>query len=99
MPTLSKLSDECKKCSNVKTCNNKRMAMCAVSEMAKQTAANLTAPLTSPLAAPIARPYTPITINIGEYGTIDTSLEEIKEKIAKSFMINSINMNCNSNKS
>lgn len=69
---VSKLSAKCQNCKLVDVCDNKRMAACA------------TLPLIEQITAPMAREYTPITINMGEYGTINTSAEEIKEKINKS---------------
>jgi hypothetical protein len=68
------------------------MEACALAELPKKATTNLTAPLATSLAAPMARKHTPITIHMGEYGDVDTSLEAIKEQISKSFMLNSINM-------
>lgn len=68
---LSKLSDECSKCKDKDNCNDKRMAACTAMIM----------PLTNTLSQPMLRQYTPIVINMGRYGSVDTSLEDIKEKI------------------
>lgn len=86
MSTLSRTAERCRKCPNVKKCNNKRLEACALAEMPKQSSINLTAPLTD-LSA-LAKIVTPITIHMGEYGYIDTTMEEINEKISKSLMIN-----------
>lgn len=82
--TISKLAEKCQKCRYVKQCDEKRMAACAVAELPPSNTANAVMPLTAPLSMSIARTYTPITINMGEYGTVNTSAEEIREKINKS---------------
>lgn len=87
MPTLSRTSEKCRKCSKVNSCNNKRMEACAVAELPKQTISNLTAPRTGIAVMPMSNPITPITIKMGEYGDIHTSLEEINEKIARALLI------------
>lgn len=93
MQTLSRTAEKCRKCPKVKNCNNKRMEACALAELPKQDAANLTTPLTGRVALPMAKPYTPITIHMGrQYGDIDTSLEAIKEQISNAFRINVIDM-------
>lgn len=70
--TISKISVKCQNCKLVDVCDNKRMAACA------------TLPLAGQITAPMAREHTPINIIMGEYGTINTSAEEIREKINKS---------------
>lgn len=92
--TISKLSDECKKCPHVNDCDNKRMVACAMREL-KPNIVDATAPITMPLAQPMWRIEHPITINMGEYGAIDTSLEEIAEKLKKDFYKN---LNCSFSK-
>jgi hypothetical protein len=81
--TISKLAEKCQKCKHVNQCDEKRMAACAIAELPPLNTASAVMPLTAPLSMPMAREYTPITINMGEYGTINTSLEEIKEKLEK----------------
>lgn len=94
MKTISKLSDKCKKCPHVNNCGNKRMVACALPEY-KSNRVDAIAPTTMPHAQPISRIENPITINMGEYGTINTSLEEIAEKIKKDLYKN---LNCSFNK-
>lgn len=93
--SLSKLSSKCKKCPNVKNCNNKRMEACALAEIPKLSTMNATNNTTMPLTQPILRTEHPVTINMGEYGSIDTSLEEIAEKLKKDFYKN---LNCSFNR-
>jgi hypothetical protein len=83
LQAISKLSDECKKCSHVDDCDNKRMVACAMKEW-KPIIADAAAPITMPLVQPMVRVEHPITINMGEFGTINTSREEIVESIKKS---------------
>jgi len=45
-------------------------------------------PNTEPLTQPLSRKYTSVTINMGEYGNINTSLEQINNQINKAFQIN-----------
>ncbi|SMB95415.1 hypothetical protein SAMN00017405_0397 [Desulfonispora thiosulfatigenes DSM 11270] len=90
--TLSKICDECKNCKNKDACNNKRMVACALAEMSKPNLESRTMPNTAPLRQPFTRKHTPITIKMGEYGNINTSMEEINNKISqqinKGFQIN-----------
>lgn len=89
MYLISKLSGECKKCPNKDTCNNKRMVACEVAEVENhKLMSNASAPLTNPLSNPILNKVTPITIHMGEYGDIHTTMEEIKKQVEKSLMIN-----------
>lgn len=84
MAPLSKLSSECQKCPHINNCDNKRMAACAISEW-KPCVVEPIAPITTPLVQPMTREEHQITINMGEYGKIDTSLEEITKKIERDF--------------
>ena len=88
MQTLSRTAEKCRKCSNAKNCNNKRMEACALAELPNQASASLTVPLTGLSALSMSNPVTPITIKMGEYGDIHTTLEEINKNIAKSLMLN-----------
>lgn len=94
MKTISKLSDECRKCSYLDNCDNNRMVVCAMEEW-KPNMADVVAPTITPLSQPMLRIEHPITINMGEYGTMNTSLEEISEKIKKDFYKN---LNCSFNR-
>ncbi len=93
MKTISKLSDECRKCSYLDECNNKRMAACAIEEY-KPNMDSATVLTAIPLSQPVKR-IDPITINMGESGTINTSLEEIAEKLKKDFYKH---LNCSFNR-
>jgi len=92
--TISKLSDKCKKCPHVNDCDNKRMMACALIQY-KPNRIDAMAPITMPHTQPISRVVNPITINMGEHGTINTPLEEIAEKIKKDLYKN---LNCSFNK-
>lgn len=89
MPSISKMSDECKKCPHVNDCDNKRM-VCAMIEC-KPNTADTTTSVTMPHTQSMIRVEHPITINMGEYGTINTSHEEVSEKLKKDFYKN---LNC-----
>lgn len=99
MSSISKLSKKCRKCHNVKSCSNKRIEACAFIKLPEKLSNACIAPSTSPLMAPVARVRNPVTIKMGDYGTINTSLEEIKEKIEKQFYGNAFDVNCSFNKS
>lgn len=60
--TISKLADKCKKCPNVKMCNNKRMEACALAEISKPNAVNTTVSATIPLTQPMLRAEHSVTI-------------------------------------
>ena len=93
MATLSRTAEKCRKCPNVKKCNNKRLEACALAEFPKQVSVNLTAPLTGNTVVQMSNPITPIVIKMGEYGNIHTSMEEINEKIAKALSVNACYFN------
>ena len=88
MNVVSKLHEKCEKCKCRENCNNKRMVACALAEIPKSNMKNATLPNTVPLAQPAARKHTPITIKMGEYGNINTSMEQIAERINKTLQIN-----------
>ena len=98
MSSISRLSEKCKKCPNVKKCNNKRMEACTFMEMPKKLSNSCSAPLTSTLSAPMARAHNLVTIKMGDYGDINTSMEEIKELIEKRFYGNIFDMKCSFNR-
>lgn len=86
MSTLSKLSEKCKKCSMVEICNNKKMeAETYIVKNSNNLMEKCSASLANQAMAPIMRMRNPITIKLGDYGTIDTSIEEIREKIERQF--------------
>lgn len=84
MATLSRTAEKCRKCPNVKNCNNKRLEACAMAELPKETGIAV---------LPMTNAITPIIIKQGEYGDIHTSLEEINEKIAKALSVNACYFN------
>lgn len=84
MATLSRTAEKCRKCPNVKNCNNKRLEACALAELPKKTGIAV---------IPMTNPITPITIKMGEYGDIHASIEEINEKIAKALSVNACYFN------
>jgi len=59
------------------------MVACAMMEFKPNISANATAPITVQLTQPMLKKEHSITINMGEYGKIYTSLEEIAEKLKK----------------
>jgi len=75
------------------------MEACAFMKLPKKLLNDCAAPVTSSLMAPVVRIRNPIAIKMGDYGTINTSLEEIKENIEKQFYGNAFDMNCGFNKS
>lgn len=86
MGAISKLSKKCKKCPYVKNCNNKRMEACAFMKLPKKLLNDCSAPLTSSLMEQATKPHTSVTIKMGDYGTVNTSMEEISEKIKKAIL-------------
>ena len=83
MTIISKLHEKCKKCKYKDSCNDKRMVACRLAEMQKPIMKSAAAPIAETFAQPIARKHTPITINMGEYGKIETSLEELQEQFKR----------------
>lgn len=92
MPSLSKLSDKCKKCHHVNDCDNKRMVACGMIEL-KPNVAESAASITMSVSQPMLRKQTPIIISMGEYGTINTSLEEMSEQLKKD-LYRSLSIEC-----
>ncbi|AOY53856.1 hypothetical protein [Clostridium perfringens] len=83
---LSKMDKKCKNCKHKDNCDNKRMVACSVAEIpqANMISATFTDNMV-PCGQPLMRKETPITINMGEFGKIETSLEEISESLKKDF--------------
>lgn len=98
MGAISRLSEKCKKCPHVDYCNDKRLEACAFVKMPGNASIKHTAPVISMSAIPMAMTHTPITINMGNYESINTSMEEINEKIKKQFYKNAFNINCGFNR-
>lgn len=94
MSTLTKLHEKCNKCKYKDSCDNKRMIACEIAELPKSNMMSSCVPNTEPLAQPLLIPNTPITINMGKYGTINTSLEEVQEQLKREFYKN-LNIGCN----
>ncbi|MDU3597750.1 MAG: hypothetical protein E7F68_22070 [Clostridium butyricum] len=94
MGSISKLSDKCEKCHYKDTCDNKRMVACAVVEQENNKLMdNVAAPLTNPLGNPMSNKVIPITIYMGEYGNIHTTMESIKEQVEKQLRIDVCSFN------
>lgn len=94
MPTLSRTAEQCRKCPNVRNCNNKRMEACAMIEAEKHKLINnASAPLTNSIGNPSSVTVTPITIHMGEYGNTNTTMENIKEQLEKQLRINACSFN------
>lgn len=94
MSTLTKLHEKCKKCKYKDSCDNKRVVACEIAELPKSNMMSSCVSNTEPLTQSLLIPNTPITINMGEYGTINTSLEEIQEQIRREFH-KELNIGCN----
>lgn len=81
---LSKMHKRCKKCKYKNICDNKRMVACNITEIPPANMISAT-PTNNmrPYGQPLMRKYTPITINMGEFGKRETYLEEISESLRK----------------
>lgn len=53
--TLSKLSEMCKDCPKVDTCDHKRMELCALAELPQKACADVSASIAMNAAAPVMR--------------------------------------------
>ncbi len=83
---LSKMHKRCKKCKYKNICDNKRMVPCNIAEIPPtnmMSDININNCVSN--GQPLIRKYTPITINMGEFGKIETSLEKIFESLTKDF--------------
>ena len=80
---LSKLHKKCNKCKYKNICDNKRMVACNIAEILPTNMISSTINNIMPNEQPLMRKYTPITINMGEFGKRETSLEEIAESLRK----------------
>ncbi|WP_084647468.1 hypothetical protein [Clostridium estertheticum] len=72
------------------------MVACAIAGRSQPITGSIGLSNTMPAAQLLARKHTPITINIGEYGAINTSMEEIAEQLKKNLYKD---INCAFNKS
>lgn len=77
---LSKMHKRCKECKYKTICGNKRIVACNIVENPQSTRINATFATDG---QSLMRKYTPITINMGEFGKRETSLEEISESLRK----------------
>lgn len=83
---LSKMDKKCKNCKHKDNCDNKRMVACSLAEIPQANMRSATFNDNMiPCGQPLMRKETPITINMGEFGKIETSLEEISESLKKDF--------------
>lgn len=80
---LSKLHKKCNKCKYKNICDNKRMVACNIAEIPPTNIISSTINNIMPNEQPLMIKYTPITINMGEFGKRETSLEEIAESLRK----------------
>ena len=96
---LSKLHNKCEKCKHRDSCDDKRMMACAIGERSQPTMSSIGLANAMPATHPLARKHTPITINMGEYGVINTSMEKIAEQLKKNLYKDMFNINCDLNKS
>lgn len=94
MSTLTKLYEKCNKCKYKDSCDNKRMIACEIAELPKSNMMSSCVSNTELLTQPLLILNNPITINMGEYGTINTSLEEIQKQIKREFY-KDLNIGCN----
>lgn len=79
MSSISKLSDECEKCSHKNDCNNKRMMACALAEKKCNSMPNKAIGVINPFNNQISATASQITINI--------TVESIKEQLEKQLRI------------
>lgn len=82
---ISKLHEKCQKCEYKDECDEKRMVACAIITELPPLNENASMPIVAGISMPVARVVTPITINMGEYGVINTSLEELKKELEEDF--------------
>ncbi|MBO3424671.1 hypothetical protein JJB59_16285 [Clostridium perfringens] len=81
---LSKMHKRCKKCKYKNICDNKRMVACNIVEIPQTNMMrDITINNGIPNGQPLMRKYTPIKINMGELGKIETSFEKISESLTK----------------
>lgn len=83
MTVVSKLYVKCNNCKYKNVCDNKRMVACNIAEIPPANMISATTNNMRPDGQPLMRKYTPITINMGEFGKRETSLEEISESLTK----------------
>jgi hypothetical protein len=74
---LKQLSEQCRACRYVKTCQHKRMEAVAVMAQAS-------APLTESAAMPVLAKHDYRDVKIAENTTVTIDLEELKENMRKS---------------
>lgn len=90
MTTLSKLHEKCEKCKYKDSCNEKRMVACELLELSKPNMENAAMSNAETFAQVATIKCTPRKIKMGEYGNIDTSMQQIAEQINKNFQINCV---------
>lgn len=80
--SLSKLSEKCKSCPKVDTCDHKRMELCALAELPEQNIASVTQSAMQDVAMPLLReriesPLSPFTYK-----------DELEKELYKALCIN-----------
>lgn len=87
MPSISKLSEKCKKCSNVNICNRKMMEACtyiADSTLMQPSIATSANGISQPLLVP----HDYRNIKVGENTTVTIDLEVLKENLKNEHLQN-----------
>lgn len=83
MPTLSRLSEECRKCPFVSKCDNKRME--AMAYLEPKVAASASVDYTAPVIADILVKHDYRDIKVGDNSTFTIDVEEFKRQMKKDF--------------
>lgn len=83
MPSLSKIHGKCKDCKHKDSCTNKKMVACIADTTVENNTQCISRDNTEYRSQPAHLKCTPITINMGEYGNINTTIEEIKKQLKK----------------
>lgn len=81
LAAITKLHKKCKKCKHKENCNDKRMVACAIAELPPTLVESAGMGMAEHASMPMVEKHTPITINLGEYGTINTSLEKMSKRL------------------
>lgn len=83
MGSISKLSEKCKSCPNVDTCNHKRMELCAYIE--PKNSADLTSPVLPGMVQDMVMKHDYRDVKVGENTKITIDVEELKRQVEKDF--------------
>lgn len=83
MGVLRKLSERCKACSHVETCDHKRMEACGYIE--PKISADLASPILAEMTQPMAIRHDYRNIKVAENTTITIDVEDLKRQMKKDF--------------